>query len=74
LVIRAGEGPQDFAGRINLVFPELAGSVDRITGLFIRYRYGKAPSKEDLSLLKAAIAELRIKPRNSTKAKSQSHF
>lgn len=74
LIIRAGEGPQDFAGRIKLVFPELAGSVDRITGLFIRYRYGKTPTKVDLSLLRAAIAELRIKPRNSTKAKSQSHF
>jgi protein-glutamine gamma-glutamyltransferase len=74
LVIRAGEGPQDFAGRIKSVSPELAGPVDRITGLFIRYRYGKKPSGQDLSLLKAAISELRIKKGYSAKAKSRSHF
>ncbi|MDD5411227.1 MAG: DUF3488 and transglutaminase-like domain-containing protein [Methylobacter sp.] len=55
LVIRLGEGANDFAVRAKEEKPEIGGLIDEITRIFVRLRYQSYPSEHDLKLLKKRI-------------------
>ena len=55
-----GEGAKDFAERVKRKLPEQAMKIDRITGLFIKLRYGKQATLEDLQNFKTGVARFRI--------------
>lgn len=55
LVIRLGEGANDFAVRAKAEKPEIGDLIDEITRIFVRLRYQRSPSKHDLKLLKKRI-------------------
>ncbi len=56
----AGEGVKDFAERVKIKLPEQAESIDRITAVFIKLRYGQAATVEDLQQLKTLVALFRV--------------
>ncbi|MGR9014306.1 MAG: transglutaminase TgpA family protein [Gammaproteobacteria bacterium] len=58
VVIRLGEGANDFAIRAKTQRPEIGDFIDEITQLFIRLRYQRFPSESDLKLLKKRIIGL----------------
>jgi transglutaminase-like putative cysteine protease len=51
----AGEGAKDFAERVKIKLPGQATDIDRITAVFIRLRYGRIATGEDLERLKTLI-------------------
>jgi transglutaminase-like putative cysteine protease len=53
------EGPLDFAQRAALLRPELAASVDTVARLYVRLRYGRTPSGENLNELAALVRRFR---------------
>ncbi|TRW95619.1 transglutaminase TgpA family protein [Candidatus Methylobacter oryzae] len=55
----AGEGAKDFAERAKVKLPSLAKDIDRITDVFIKLRYGRSASEEDLQQLKSLVALFR---------------
>ena len=55
-----GEGVKDFAERVKIKLPEQAESIDRITAVFIKLRYGQAATQEDLQRLKTLVALFRV--------------
>ena len=55
LVIRLGEGPNDFAVRAKTEKPEIGDLIEEITGIFVRLRYQRSPSEHDLKLLTERI-------------------
>ena len=55
-----GEGAKDFAERAKSKLPEQATKIDRITALFIKLRYGKHASQDDLQHFKTWVARFRI--------------
>ncbi|WP_341327279.1 DUF3488 and transglutaminase-like domain-containing protein [Methylotuvimicrobium sp. KM2] len=59
----AGEGPLDFAKRSKKAYPDQAEAIDDITGLFIKLRYQKESSQEDLSKLSERVDRLKIRRR-----------
>lgn len=59
----AGEGPIDFAKRSKKAYPDQAAAIDEITGLFIKLRYQKDSSQEDLSRLSERVDRLKIRRR-----------
>ncbi|MBE0434383.1 MAG: DUF3488 domain-containing transglutaminase family protein [Methylomicrobium sp.] len=59
----AGEGPIDFAKRSKKAYPDQAEAIDEITGLFIKLRYQKESSPEDLSRLSERVDRLKIRRR-----------
>ena len=58
--IRLGEGAKDFGDRAKARRPDLAASIERITGLFIRLRYQAKTQADDLQTLKKLIAGFRV--------------
>lgn len=46
-----GEGEKTFAERVKLKLPDCANDVDKITELFIKLRYGKLSTQDDLKQL-----------------------
>ena len=48
LVRGAGEGANDFAERVKSKLPKQAADIDRITGLFVKLRYGRVSTPEEL--------------------------
>jgi hypothetical protein len=59
LVKSAGEGAKDFAERVKIKLPEQAADIDRITAAFIKLRYGRAATSEDLQQLKTLVGLFR---------------
>jgi len=55
----SGEGVKDFAERAKLKLPEQAADIDRITAVFIKLRYGRIASGEDLQQLKTLVGLFR---------------
>lgn len=55
-----GEGAKDFAERVKVKLPEQAESIDKITEVFIRLRYGRAATGEDLQQLKVLVNLFRV--------------
>ncbi|MGR9012250.1 MAG: transglutaminase TgpA family protein [Gammaproteobacteria bacterium] len=55
LVRNTGEGVKDFAARVKIKLPEQATEVDQITAVFIKLRYGRNASGEDLQRLKTLV-------------------
>jgi len=51
----AGEGVKDFAERVKVKLPGKAEEIDQITALFIKLRYGRAATGEDLRQLKTLV-------------------
>ncbi|HEY8219189.1 MAG TPA: DUF4129 domain-containing protein, partial [Methylobacter sp.] len=50
-----GEGVKDFAERAKIKMPGQAAAIDQITAVFIKLRYGRAASNEDLQQLKTLV-------------------
>jgi hypothetical protein len=59
LVKHPGEGVKDFAERAKIKLPERAEAIDRITTVFIRLRYGRIATGEDLQQLKTLVGLFR---------------
>jgi len=59
LVRRAEEGPGDYAARVAEARPELAASVERITGLYVALRYRRQPDPSTLKRLRQAVWSFR---------------
>jgi hypothetical protein len=55
------EGARDYAERVARARPELAAQVRRAAQLYLRLRYGRGSSREDLRRLRRAAAEVRPK-------------
>ncbi len=55
----AGEGVKDFAGRVKKKLPEQAADINRITGLFIKLRYGRNATLDDLKLFKELVEKFK---------------
>jgi len=55
----SGEGVKDFAERAKLKLPEQAADIDRITAVFIKLRYERIASGEDLQQLKTLVGLFR---------------
>jgi transglutaminase-like putative cysteine protease len=55
LLRAAGEGAKDFAERLKIKFPEQAADIDQITGLFIKLRYERSATPQDLQQLKILV-------------------
>ena len=60
---KPGEGAIDFADRIKQTYPEHSEAVDGITGLFVKLRYGRQSTPEDLDELKKQVALFKIQNR-----------
>ncbi|HEY8095172.1 MAG TPA: DUF3488 and transglutaminase-like domain-containing protein [Methylobacter sp.] len=59
LVRSAGEGVKDFAERVKTKLPEQAADIDQITSVFIKLRYGRAATGDDLQQLKMLVGLFR---------------
>ena len=55
-----GEGARDFAERIKITLPEQAASIDQITHLFIKLRYGKNAGLDDFKHFKQSVEKFQI--------------
>jgi transglutaminase-like putative cysteine protease len=60
VVKRIGEGPADFARRAASEQPEAQEAIRRITGVFLRIRYGKEPNPADLERLRRLVRAFRV--------------
>jgi transglutaminase-like putative cysteine protease len=58
VAIRLGEGANDFAVRAKAQKPEIAGDIDEITRIFVKLRYQRSNSRDDLIRLKKHIKGL----------------
>ncbi|MGZ5009992.1 MAG: transglutaminase TgpA family protein [Methylobacter sp.] len=56
----AGEGVKDFAERVQLKLPGQSEEIDQITALFIKLRYGREATLEDLQQLKARVGLFKV--------------
>lgn len=56
----AGEGAKDFAERAKTRLPEHRTEIDQITAVFIKLRYGRDPTRENLRQLSKLISLFRI--------------
>ena len=54
------EGAKDFAERIKITLPEQAASIDQITHLFIKLRYGKNAGLYDFKRFKQSVEKFKI--------------
>lgn len=55
----AGEGAKDFAERVKVKLPSQAEDIDQITDVFIKLRYGRSATGEDLQQLKTLVGLFR---------------
>jgi len=60
LLRAAGEGASAFAERVKIRLPEHAADIDQITAIFIRLRYGRTATGEDLQQLKTRVGLFRV--------------
>jgi len=51
----AGEGVKDFSERVKIRLPGQTEQIDQITSLFIKLRYGRTASSQDLQQLKTLV-------------------
>ena len=56
----SSEGAKDFANRVKLKLPEQATNIDQITDLFIKLRYGKNATLNDLKSFNTLVARFQI--------------
>ena len=56
----AGEGVKDFADRVKIKLPEHTRDIDQITEVFIKLRYGKNATLDDLKLLIKRVGLFKI--------------
>lgn len=54
------EGAKDFAKRVKIKLPEQAAAIGQITALFIKLRYGKNATLDDLKLFNNLVARFKI--------------
>jgi transglutaminase-like putative cysteine protease len=54
------EGAKDFAGRVKIKLPEQAANIDQITALFIKLRYGRNATPDDLKLFNKLVARFKV--------------
>ncbi len=55
-----GEGAKDFAERVKRKLPEQATTIDQITDVFIKLRYGKHATQDDLKRFNTWVARFKI--------------
>ncbi len=60
LVRGAGEGAGDFAERAKITLPGRSEAIGQITGLFIKLRYGRTATREDLLRFKAMVGVFKV--------------
>ena len=60
LVRGAGEGANDFAERVKSKLPKQAADIDSITGLFVKLRYGRDSTPEDLKQFDKQVAGFKV--------------
>ena len=60
LNLATGEGPKDFAERIKTKLPGHSQEIDQITKAFIKLRYGKNSSPDDLKIFKKLVRQFKI--------------
>jgi transglutaminase-like putative cysteine protease len=60
LVRAAHEGPQDFAARVAQTQPQLAATVNDITGRYVALRYANNPPRDGLQALRHAVAAFKL--------------
>jgi transglutaminase-like putative cysteine protease len=56
----AGEGAKDFAERVKRKLPEQTTDIDQITDLFVKLRYGRVSSQEDLKQFDKRVAVFKV--------------
>lgn len=56
-----GEGVKDFAERAKRKLPGQATDIDQITGLFVKLRYGRVSTPEDLKLFDKRVAGFKVR-------------
>jgi hypothetical protein len=54
------EGAKDFAERVKIKLPEQARYIDQITAVFIKLRYGKNATLDDLKIFNKLVARFKI--------------
>ena len=52
----ASEGANDFAGRVKTKLPKQTADIDQITGLFVKLRYGRVSTPEELKQFDKRVA------------------
>ena len=55
-----GEGVKDFAERVKIKLPGQAADINRITAVFIKLRYGRSATIEDLQELKKLVGLFKV--------------
>lgn len=60
LIRHSGEGAMDFAERVKTRLPEQTSEIERITAVFIRLRYGRVQTPEDLQNLSRLISLFKV--------------
>lgn len=60
LIRTPGEGARDFAERVKIRLPERSADVDQITAVFIKLRYGRHSTPQDLQRLKERVSLFKI--------------
>ena len=56
MIRRTGEGAVDFAARVKKILPEQTKAIDDITRLFVKLRYGRNPTENDLTELSKQVS------------------
>ena len=60
LVRGRGEGAKDFAERVKIKLPEHKTGIDQITDVFMKLRYGKNATLDDLKILNKLVEKFKI--------------
>lgn len=60
---RIGEGAHDFAARVAEAAPELAEGTARITGLYLKLRYGRGHGPAELKILRRLVKAFPSRPK-----------
>jgi hypothetical protein len=60
LLRQTGEGETAFAERIKITLPDQAHAIDQITATFIKLRYGRVSTPQDLAQLQQWVIEFKV--------------
>ena len=58
---KPSEGPQDFAARVSMQFPEFRETAQKISALYISLRYGRDENRDKLQALRDAVRALSLR-------------
>jgi transglutaminase-like putative cysteine protease len=60
IILANGEGAKDYATRCKRNLPQLTITIDAITSLYLKIRYGKSVSEADVNQLKLLVAAFKV--------------